>query len=99
SLDTDPERVKQLLLECARMQKGIMKTPEPFVLLEEFAESALIFGVYFFVNDSFVDPKIKSQLRFRIISKFREYNIRSPFPQRDVHFVQKLDTLKKDGDE
>lgn len=98
SLNTDPEIVKSLLLECAREQKGIMKTPEPFVLLEEFAESALIFGVYFFVNDSFVDPKIKSQLRFRIVAKFKEYKIHIPFPQRDVHFVQKSNALKRNED-
>ena len=44
-----------------------------------------MFGVYFFINDSFVDPRIKSEIRFRIDEEFRKNNISIPFPQRDVH--------------
>jgi small-conductance mechanosensitive channel len=55
------------------------------VLFEDFGDSALIFALHFFVTDSFVDPKIKSQLRFKIDQKFRSNNISIPFPQRDVH--------------
>ena len=85
-LGSDTQQVKALLLECAGQQKGILDSPEPFVLLEEFAESALLFGIYFYIEDSFVDPKIKSELRFKIASKFKEHQINIPFPQRDVHF-------------
>lgn len=83
---SDTQRVKKILLECAMEQTGIVKKPVPFVLFEDFGDSALIFTLYFFVTDSFVDPKIKSQLRFRIDEKFRLNNITIPFPQRDVHF-------------
>lgn len=85
----DAELVRTLLLQCADEQNGVMKSPQPFVLLEEFGESGHIFGVYFYVEDSFVDPKIKSELRFRIDSKFKEHQINIPFPQRDVHFFDK----------
>jgi small-conductance mechanosensitive channel len=77
--------VKTLLLECAMDQVGIVEKPKPFVLFEDFGDSALIFGLHFYVTDSFVDPKIKSQLRFKIDQKFRSNNISIPFPQRDVH--------------
>ena len=82
---SDTEKVKQILLDCAAEQRGILKKPAPFVLFEDFADSALLFGVYFFVSDSFVDPKIKSELRFNIDKKFRLNNVSIPFPQRDVH--------------
>ena len=82
---SDTERVEAILLECAREQTGIVKKPEPFVLFEDFGDSALVFSLNFFVTDSFVDPKIKSQLRFKIDHKFRINNISIPFPQRDVH--------------
>lgn len=82
---SDTLKVKQILLECAMEQTGLVKKPEPFVLFEDFGDSALIFSLHFFVTDSFVDPKIKSQLRFRIDDKFRLNNITIPFPQRDVH--------------
>lgn len=82
---SDTERVQAILLECAREQTGIVKKPEPFVLFEDFGDSALVFSLHFFVTDSFVDPKIKSQLRFKIDHKFRINGITIPFPQRDVH--------------
>lgn len=82
---SDTLKVKTILLECAMRQTGIVKKPDPFVLFEDFGDSALIFALHFFVTDSFVDPKIKSQLRFKIDEKFRLNNISIPFPQRDVH--------------
>ncbi|MDT0686895.1 mechanosensitive ion channel family protein [Autumnicola psychrophila] len=82
---SDTEKVRQVLLECAKEQKGILKKPEPFVLFEDFGDSALMFGLHFYITDSFVDPKVKSELRFNIDKKFRINNITIPFPQRDVH--------------
>lgn len=85
SYGSDVEKVREVLLECAREQKGILKKPEPFILFEDFGDSALLFGLHFYVSDSFVDPKVKSELRFKINNKFRLNNITIPFPQRDVH--------------
>jgi len=90
----DTQQVKDLLLKCAREQKGILSSPEPFVLFEEFADSALLFGIYFYIEDSFVDPKIKSELRFKIDTTFKQHNITIPFPQRDIHFFEKSNPLK-----
>lgn len=84
---SDTLKVKTILLECAMDQTGITKKPKPFVLFEDFGDSALIFGLYFFVTDSFVDPKIKSELRFKIDDKFKSNNINIPFPQRQVHIT------------
>ncbi|QYA24064.1 mechanosensitive ion channel [Gramella sp. MT6] len=85
SYGSDVEKVREVLLESAREQKGILKKPEPFVLFEDFGDSALLFGLHFYVSDSFVDPKVKSELRFKVNNKFRLNNITIPFPQRDVH--------------
>ncbi|MFD1095189.1 mechanosensitive ion channel family protein [Salegentibacter chungangensis] len=82
---SDTEKVKRILLDCAKEQKGILKNPEPFILFEDFGDSALLFGLHFYTADSFVDPKVKSELRFRIDKKFRLNDITIPFPQRDVH--------------
>ena len=92
---SDIEKVREILLECAREQKGILKKPEPFVLFEDFGDSALLFALHFYVSDSFVDPKVKSELRFKINNMFKLNNITIPFPQRDVHMFypqNKLDT-------
>lgn len=83
---SDTQLVKKILLECAEANDSILKTPVPFVMFEDFGDSALLFAVHFYVSDSFVDPKIKSKLRFKIDEEFRRNKITIPFPQRDVHF-------------
>ncbi|HEA28460.1 MAG TPA: mechanosensitive ion channel [Leeuwenhoekiella sp.] len=85
---SDTKLVKKILLACAEKQNGVLKSPIPFVLFEDFGDSALLFGVYFFIQDSFVDPRIKSEMRFKIDEEFRKNGISIPFPQRDVHFYK-----------
>lgn len=89
---SDTEKVKELLLECAVNQKGVLKSPEPFVMFNDFGDSALQFGLYFFVRDSFTDPRVKSELRFAIDKVFRAHQISIPFPQRDIHIITKNET-------
>lgn len=86
---SDTELVKKLMLQSVTQDKRILKQPEPFVLFEDFGDSALIFSVYFFISDSFIDPGIKSDIRFRIDKLFRENKVTIPFPQRDVHIFEK----------
>tara|TARA_R100000935_G_scaffold1517_1_gene4827 strand:+ start:6152 stop:7063 length:912 start_codon:yes stop_codon:yes gene_type:complete len=82
---SDTVKVKELLLQSVQKQTGVLKSPKPFVLFEDFGDSALVFSIHFFISDSFVDPKIKSEIRFTIDALFRENNVTIPFPQRDVH--------------
>ena len=82
---SDTVKVKELLLQSVQKQAGVLKSPKPFVLFEDFGDSALVFSIHFFISDSFVDPKIKSEIRFTIDALFRENNVTIPFPQRDVH--------------
>jgi small-conductance mechanosensitive channel len=86
---SDVELVTRLLQEVVNEQKGVLKSPKPFVLFEDFGDSALLFSVNFFITDSFSDPKIKSAIRYNIDTKFRANNVSIPFPQRDVHIIQK----------
>ncbi|WP_127024503.1 mechanosensitive ion channel family protein [Flagellimonas beolgyonensis] len=85
---SDVELVTKILMQITTEQKNILKNPKPFVLFEDFGDSALLFSINFFTNDSFRDPRIKSELRYKINAKFKENNITIPFPQRDVHIIQ-----------
>lgn len=82
---SDVALVTKILEESVTTQKGVLKSPKPFVLFEDFGDSALIFAINFYISDSFSDPRIKSAIRYKIDAKFREKNISIPFPQRDVH--------------
>lgn len=82
---SDTALVKELLLKSVEGDSRILKRPKPFVVFEDFGDSALVFSVYFFISNSFIDPVIKSDIRFRVDDLFRQHNITIPFPQRDVH--------------
>lgn len=85
---SDVQLVTQLLETAVRTQKGVLKSPKPFVLFENFGDSALEFSINFFISDSFTDPRIKSDIRYTIDTSFRAHKVTIPFPQRDVHLFQ-----------
>lgn len=86
---SDVNLVKKLLLEVANNNNSILKTPEPLVLFTDFGESSLNFKLIFTLNNSFTAVIPKSDLRFEIDRVFRENNITIPFPQRDIHIINK----------
>lgn len=85
---SDIDLVTKILLDVIKGQRSILKSPKPFVIFEDFGDSALVFAVNFYITDSFTDPKIKSEVRYKIDAEFRKHNISIPFPQRDVHLYQ-----------
>ena len=92
---SDVDLVTQLLEQVAAEQKQVLKNPKPFVLFDDFGDSALLFSLHFFTNNSFIDPKIKSDIRYNINNKFKENNVVIPFPQRDIHIIQSQKTQEK----
>jgi small-conductance mechanosensitive channel len=82
------DKVEEILLAVAADQSGVLRNPEPFVLFEDFGDSALQFTLQFYINDSFQVPRLKSRMRFAINERFNSAGIRIPFPQRDVHLFQ-----------
>ena len=94
SYGSDVELVRKALLEAAGEHLGVIKesipsmknvTP-PFVRFVSFGESSLDFHLLAWIPDSFQRFDVASDLHFLIWEKFKEYNIKIPFPQRDVHF-------------
>lgn len=85
---SDTKKVEELLLSCASSHSSVLKRPKAFVTFDDFGDSALIFNLNIFVNESFNSPRIKSEIRFKIDQIFKENNITIPFPQRDVHLYQ-----------
>ena len=86
---SDVELVKKLLLQAASSHPEVLEEPEPTVVFTEFGDSSLNFKVIFTMNDSFKAQFPKSDIRFTIDKLFRENNVTIPFPQRDIHIIQK----------
>ena len=85
---SDVQLVTNILESMVKEQRGVLKSPKPFVLFEDFGDSALLFSLNFYISDSFSDPRLKSELRYKIDAAFRKNNVTIPFPQRDVHIYQ-----------
>jgi small-conductance mechanosensitive channel len=88
--DSDIDLVTAVLTKCAIGQKEVLKAEEhkPFVRLEEFGDSSLVFHLIFWTEDIFRVEQVKSELRYKIFKAFRENAIALPFPQRDIHIIQ-----------
>jgi len=86
---SDVQLVKKLLLQAASNQPEVLDTPEPTVLFTDFGDSSLNFKVVFTLADSFNARFPQSNIRFEIDRLFRENGVSIPFPQRDIHIIQK----------
>jgi len=86
---SDVQKVKQLLIDAAKNNSKVLNDPPPLVLFTEFGDSSLNFKLIVSLNDSFQGAIPRSELRFEIDRLFRENNISIPFPQRDIHIIQK----------
>lgn len=86
---SDVELVKKLLLQVALENENVLEFPEPLVLFTDFADSSLNFKLVVTIDNSFQAAIPKSELRFAIDKIFRANNISIPFPQRDIHVINK----------
>ena len=86
---TDINLLEEAIIEITNSHPKVIKNPAPFLLFEDFGESALMFKLIFSMNKSFEANIVKSDLRFKIFKGLKALNIEIPFPQRVV-------TLKKD---
>lgn len=81
---SDPEVVKDLLMQAAREHRAVLGKPKPFVRFTDFGDSALLFDLCFWSYQLMMIENVKSDLRFQINALLVENNIQIPFPQRDI---------------
>jgi small-conductance mechanosensitive channel len=82
---TDTDKVRRVLLACARAHPLIADEPQPIVLFLDFGASSLDFELRAFLHNVQKHPVVGSELRFAIEQAFRENGIEFPYPQVDVH--------------
>ncbi|SIT14586.1 Mechanosensitive ion channel [Belliella pelovolcani] len=95
SYNEDPEKVKAILIEVAKANEGVLASPSPDVLFDDFADSSLNFYLRVWTSEYINKPKVlKSQLYYEIFRRFKEQGIEIPFPQRDIHIISGGEKLK-----
>ena len=84
-----PAQVMAVLTEAAGRHGLVCKDPAPLAVFEDFGESALLFGLYFWLDLS--GPVnamvVASDLRLMIEKHLADVGIGVPFPQRQIHLA------------
>jgi len=79
--------VETLFLRALEEERGVLRSPAPIIVFEEFGDNSLNFDAYFWVRARapVAMKQIQSRIRFRVDDLFREHGLVIAFPQRDVH--------------
>jgi small-conductance mechanosensitive channel len=85
SYSSNPQQVQDILLELITNNNEILNNPKPTVHFKDFADSALIFEIRFFIRNIREVFDISSKVRFQIWDAFKEAGVEISFPQRDLH--------------
>lgn len=82
---SDVQKVRTILLQIVNDMPEIMDDPAPRVDFRDFADSALIFRVRFWISSPEFWLAAPTELRFRIDEEFKKNGIEIAFPQQDIH--------------
>jgi len=82
---TLPARVVEVLEQIARNNELILEHPAPRVRMRAFGESSLDFELLGWIKYPEQRGLTRHNLLIEIDGRFREEDIRIPFPQRDIH--------------
>jgi len=86
SYKSDPEVVRNLLMEIADRHPDVLKVPPPEVLFTGFGDSSLNFVLNVWTITRVQYPRfLASEIYFMMFKAFKEHGIEIPFPQRDLH--------------
>ena len=86
SYESDPIRVREVLLEVAKDHPDVLEDPDPDVIFTSFGESSLDFELRIWTSKQVTTPRIiTSDIYFKVFAAFKREGIEIPFPQRDLH--------------
>ncbi|MCB1476707.1 MAG: mechanosensitive ion channel family protein [Rhodobiaceae bacterium] len=92
--NSDPDKVRDILLSAAQAHPDVMQQPEPFVVFMELGDSSLNFALYTYLRDVAKTLLTRSDLNFTIFRALKDAGIEIPFPQRDLN-IRTSDGLEK----
>lgn len=81
------QQAAEIIAGCAKDHGQVLRDPAPEVFFEDFADSALLLVLVFWVElgPTLVSRRVDSDLRYAMEKRLGAAGIPIPFPQRDVH--------------
>lgn len=84
--NSDPEKVRAILIAAAEAHPDVLKTPKPDVIFTDYGDNSINFKLRVWTAEHAHTPQIlKSDLYFTLFKQFNAAGIELPFPQRDLH--------------
>lgn len=83
---SDPKTVEKAILAAAGDVTDVLQDPPPDVMFTQFGDSALGFKLRAWTRSQLHQKdQFVSQMNFAIHDRLKEFGIKVPFPQRDLH--------------
>ena len=83
--DSDPEKVKEVLLQLLENHEDVAKDPKPGIYFIEMGNSALVFRILFWTHQFGKWYGIRSNMMYAIFQALKEAGIEIPYDQLDLH--------------
>jgi small-conductance mechanosensitive channel/CRP-like cAMP-binding protein len=84
-----PNRVKDALLRAASTAEGVLPEPKVRVFLVDFADSAVIYEIKFYMGNHARINEINDAVRTNVWYELKRQGIAIPFPIRTLHLERK----------
>jgi potassium efflux system protein len=96
---SDTDKARQVLLDVAADHPRVLDDPAPMATFEQFADSSLNLLLRAYLPD--LDNRLGTitELHTEIDKRFAAAGIEIPFPQRDVHVKNGLESARSDASE
>lgn len=86
SYDADPHQAQAIIEKVLQEHPAILADPEPRALLWDFADSSVKFRVQYYIDlGQYSLLTIHHEVLLSIWDRFKEADIRIPYPQRDLY--------------
>jgi MscS family membrane protein len=82
---TDIEHARRVIVEAVKGVEGVVPDRPVEALFHEFADSALVFNVRWWIEFAVERPQMFDRVNTAIYAALNEAGIEIPFPQRDVN--------------
>ena len=93
SYEDDPEQAMEIMVQAASSSSRVLRDPAPVCRLMEFADSGISLELRVWLSDPQEGvANIRSDINLAIWRGFKEAGITIPYPQRDVHLRQVVET-------
>lgn len=89
--DSDPEQVKEILMDIVTEHNAVLKLPAPQVYLMGFGADSIDFEIRGILRNVDNVVSAHSEMNFEILRRFKEAGIEIPFGQREIRIKNPME--------